>query len=211
MFIGYDERTPVAYNVAAQSILNHTSKPVSIHPLILRTLPITRRGLTEFTFSRFLVPYLCGYTGKAVFMDSDFMCRADISQMPVEDGHAVCVSKNVRRFEWPSLMAFDCAKCEILTPEFVSEATSGQLFGLAWAASVGEIPGEWNHLIGYDAPNPDAKMVHFTKGLPCFPEITGADREHGDEWNQIAQQAVSTASWQTLMGTSVHASQLSKE
>lgn len=203
IFVGYDHRQPVAFHVAAQSILNHASKPVAILPLVLPTLPINRQGLTPFTYSRFLVPWLCGYSGKAVFMDSDFMARADLCDMPIETGHAVCVSKNVRRFEWASLMVFDCEKCQKLTPEYVQTADNKSLFGMTWAESIGSIPGEWNHLVGYDAPNPDAKLVHFTQGLPCFPQTV--KDEHGEEWRRTAKQCVSSASWESLMGNSVHA------
>lgn len=207
VFIGFDHRQPIAYNVAQYSIIKHASGPVSITPLVLKTLPLTKQGLTPFTFSRFLVPWICGYEGTAIFMDSDFMCRADIHDLP-KPGNPVSVVKNERRFEWPSLMVFDCAQCKKLTPEYVQNASNKELFGLTWASSVGSLPPEWNHLVGYDPPNPDAKLVHFTKGLPCFPEIQGADREHGDEWMAYAQEVVSTASWATLMGNSVHADQL---
>ena len=59
VFIGYDPRQPVAYNVLQHSIVIRTEYPVSITPLVLETLPITRKGLTPFTWSRFLVPFLC--------------------------------------------------------------------------------------------------------------------------------------------------------
>lgn len=207
VFVGFDDRTPAAYNVAQYSIIKHAGQPVSITPLVLKTLPITRRGLTQFTYSRFLVPWLCGYEGRAVFMDSDFMVRGDIHALPMPDA-AVSVVKNVRRFEWPSLMVFDCAKCRMLTPEFVQN--DPKIMNLWWAGEIGSLPSEWNHLAGYDAPRADAKIVHYTKGLPCFPEIQGADREHGDEWWALAHECLSTASWQELMGNSVHATQLRK-
>lgn len=63
VFIGYDPRQPLAYNVMQHSIARHSSVPVAITPLILDQLPITRRGLTEFTYSRFLVPALCDFKG----------------------------------------------------------------------------------------------------------------------------------------------------
>jgi len=71
IFIGYDERQAVSYTTLQHSILETASGPVSVTPLILSTLPITRRGLTPFTFSRFLVPWLCNYQGHALFLDAD--------------------------------------------------------------------------------------------------------------------------------------------
>src|SRR5574341_2429832 len=70
--IGYDAREAVAYSVLAHSIQAHASQPVSITPLKLSQLKdvLTRERhplqSTDFSFSRFLTPYLCGYTGWAV-------------------------------------------------------------------------------------------------------------------------------------------------
>ena len=73
IFIGHDERQPVSTSVCLNSIYRRASKPVQITPLVLSQLPIDRSGLTPFTFSRFLVPWLCDYEGWALFMDCDFL------------------------------------------------------------------------------------------------------------------------------------------
>jgi hypothetical protein len=206
VFIGYDPRQPVAYHTLAHSIWTHASIPIAITRLQLNQLPITRRGLTEFTYSRFLVPYLCGYEGPALFVDSDFICRHDVMELlayaAAYPDCAVLISKNKLKFEWPSLMVFNTELCRTLTPEYI-EDTANKCFDFAWAQKVGELPATWNHLVGYDEPNPDAKMVHFTQGIPCWPETAGC--EHHDAWMASAQQAMSTVSFQALMGNSVHA------
>src|SRR5689334_10766418 len=84
VFIGYDSRETVAYGVLAHSINRHASQPVAIAPVMLGQLEgVFQREKnplqsTEFSFSRFLVPYLCGYQGWAVFMDCDMLVREDI-------------------------------------------------------------------------------------------------------------------------------------
>ena len=210
VYIGYDPRQPIAAQVLAHSISVRSTKPVAITRLQLSQLPITRRGLTEFTYSRFLVPWLCDYQGFAIFIDSDFLCLGDITDLlgiamlddlTTAQKPAVWVSKNRLRYEWPSLMIFNNNLCRTLTPEYVQD--SPQLFDLAWAAEVADLPREWNHLVGYDAPNPQAKMVHFTQGIPCWPETQ--DCEFSAEWKMVAKNAQSTVSWETLMGASVHA------
>lgn len=201
VFIGYDPRQPVAFHVAAHSIQSRSSKPVSITRLQLNQLPITRRGLTEFTFTRFLVPWLCNYQGQAIFVDADMLCRADIAQMCRLPTSAVEVVMHEKAFERPSLMTFNNELCRILTPEYVQDARNN-LFDLAWASRVGAIPKEWNHLVGYDPPNPHAKIVHFTKGVPCWPETR--DCEFAQEWLQEVRALGSTVSFQELMGKSVH-------
>lgn len=204
VFIGYDHRQPVAFQVAAHSIWTHASHPVSITRLQLNQLPLAKRGLTEFTYSRFLVPYLCQYEGTAVFVDSDFLCRTDINHLfayhLAYPEHAVFVSKNAKRFEWPSLMVFNNRLCKELTPAYVE---ANPCFDFAWASSIGDLPAEWNHLVGYDAPNQEAGMVHFTQGVPCWPETK--DCEFSAEWAQAAKETISSTDFKTLMGNSVHA------
>lgn len=82
IFIGYDSREDIAYRVARRSIERHGCNPVHIHPIeqrFMRALGVYWRpddplSSTEFSFTRFLVPYLCEYQGWAVFMDCDFWC-----------------------------------------------------------------------------------------------------------------------------------------
>lgn len=204
VFIGWDQRQPVSYNVCQQSIIEHASVPVSITPLVLETLPITRQGLTPFTYSRFLVPWLCDYEGTALFVDADTMFRGDVAELfALNDHSAVQVVKHERAFERPSLMLFNCAKCTVLTPEYVQN--SHNPLKLDWASDVGSLPKEWNHLVGYDKPNPDAKMVHFTQGMPCYKEHDKLwNAEFAQEWRDAAKRVMTIAPWETLMGTSVH-------
>src|SRR5262245_61429383 len=87
VFIGYDSRQAVLYNVAQHSILSRCSRPVSVTPIKLDQL----RGVferdrgslqsTEFSFSRFLTPYLSDYRGWALFMDCDTLLRGDLAEL----------------------------------------------------------------------------------------------------------------------------------
>lgn len=200
IFIGYDPRQPVAAQVLAHSIYHNASVPVSITFLTLKTLPIERRGLTEFTFSRYLCPYLCGFHGRSLFLDADMLVTGDIAELfalGTED--PVCVVKNRQRFEWPSMMLFNNEKCQNLTPEFI-ESQKPQL--LEWAESIGSLPSEWNHCVGYDEPRSDPKLIHFTAGIPVWPETK--DSEHAGLWQAYFMQSNSTVSHEDLMGTSVH-------
>lgn len=205
IFIGYDPRQPVSFVTLVHSLIKHSSCPLSITPLVLDTLPSWRSGLTPFTFSRFLVPRLCDYRGWAVFMDIDMMARADIAELMAlaDDRCAVMVVKNKIRFEWASLMLLNCGRCQVLTPGYVDNAAG--LLAIKWCPpeEVGDLPPAWNHLVGYDTPDPAAKLVHFTQGVPAFPETR--DCEFGEEWRATAGDAFSSVSWQKLMGNSVHA------
>jgi hypothetical protein len=67
---------------------------------------------------------------------------------------------------------------------------------------VGGLPKEWNHLVGYDPPNKDAKLIHFTQGIPIFPETK--DSEFATEWLAEYESMKGTVSWEEIMGRSVH-------
>lgn len=211
VFVGVDERQPIAYSVAQHSIWKHASKPVQIMPLKLETLPITRRGLTTFTYSRYLVPWLCSYQGHALFVDADILVRGDLAELPWAADEAVSVVPHTfvkkrgeivsTMFERNAVMLFNCAKCEVLTPEFIEKQSPNKLD--SWASSIGSLPKEWNHLVGYDEPNPAAKLVHFTMGIPCFPETR--EDEFAAEWTAAHKNLNATVPWSEIMGTSVHA------
>ncbi len=198
----------IAYNVLCQSIFARSSKPVTISPLVLNTLPISRKGLTEFTYSRFLVPWLCDYEGPAIFMDSDILVLGDIAELfeYYDETKAVSVVKMEKRFEWSSVTLFNCGHPanKILTPEYINDAEkckTPHLIDWCEEDDIGELPATWNHCVFYDDPGP-AFLVHYTAGIPLFPETRGC--EYSDEWMDEAQKANSAVSWQELMGNSVH-------
>lgn len=203
VFIGMDQRQPLAYTVLQSSIIRRSTTPVQITPLLLHQLPVERTGLTNFTFSRFVVPYLCDYEGYAVFMDADMVCLTDINELieqAKQSDAAVMVVKNPMRFEWTSLMVFNNAKCKDLTLDVIE---NGAPHELKWAGEVGELAPEYNHLVGYDEPRDDAKIVHYTQGVPCWHETE--DCEYAEEWHDEKAAALMTCTWKGLMGNSVHA------
>ena len=213
VFIGYDSRETVAYGVLAHSIHRRASVPVSIAPVMLGQLAaVFHRDTnalqsTQFSFSRFLVPYLCGYEGWAVFMDCDMLMRDDIAKLWAlrDERHAVQVVKHVHvpkedvkflgavqtKYEkknWSSVMLMNCDRCRALTPEYVNAASGLQLHQFKWLEGddlIGEIPSRWNHLVGYDAARADAALVHYTSGGPYFDEYAGC--EYAQEWREELQ------------------------
>jgi len=205
VFIGFDERQPLACHVCRSSIERHAGAPLRIEPLRLKWLPIKRRGLTDFTFSRYLCPQLCGYEGESLFLDADIIVRADLRERAAlaPADAPVSLVKNKFRLEWPSVMFFRNALCRALTPEFVE---TGNPEKFDWAQSIGELPAEWNHCVGYDSPNPQAKLIHFTQGIPCWPETQ--DCEHAETWREEHRHLNGTVSWTELMGRSVHAKRM---
>lgn len=210
IFIGYDPREAITYSVLAHSILRHASEPVSITPIALNQLHriYTREKnalqSTDFSFTRFLTPYLSDYKGWSVFMDCDMIVNDDIHNLfsHADDQYAVQVVKHnhvpteetkflgapqskYQKKNWSSVMLFNNAKCKSLTTDYVNTASGLELHQFKWLESdklIGEIPHRWNHLVAYDKPNDDVSLVHFTIGGPYFNEYQ--DCEYAKEWNE---------------------------
>ena len=209
IYIGYDPKESVAYHTLAHSILRRSSIPVTIAPLIrsqlggLYTRPRGATESTEFSLTRFLVPTLSGFQGWSLFMDCDMLCRTDIAELAAfaerSADKAVLVCKHdytpgpTRKFlnqiqtvyprkNWSSVMLFNNARCTALTAAYVNAAAGLQLQRFEWLddALIGELPLEWNWLVGEYARNPNAKIVHFTIGGPYFDEYRGCD--YAEEW-----------------------------
>ena len=206
VFCGWDSNEPVASSVLIHSLMRTAKEPISITPMILGQLPMTRERAeyqsTEFSFSRFLVPYLCEYSGRAIFLDGDMLCRSDIGELwkLTDTPHPVSVVKHdyqpkkedkflgykqsiYEKKNWSSLMVFNNPLCKALTPKVVNEGSGLFLHQFKWLQDdslIGPIPVEWNHLVEEYAPNPKAKIVHFTRGSPCFKAYSQC--EFSDEW-----------------------------
>jgi lipopolysaccharide biosynthesis glycosyltransferase len=208
VFIGYDPREAVAFTVLAHSIHERSSLPVSITPIRLSHLDhvFTRERnplqSTDFSFSRFLTPWMCDYEGWAIFMDCDMIMLEDIKNLwdLRDDRYAVQVVKHdhnpeedekflgavqtkYQKKNWSSVMLFNTAKCKALTPEYVNTASGLELHQFKWLENddlIGELPSKWNHLVGYNPPRKDAALVHYTLGGPYFHEYR--DCEYADEW-----------------------------
>ena len=227
VFIGYDPRQPISYNVLQFSILRRASVPVSITPLNIETLPITRMGLTPFTFTRYLVPWLFWGTkdhdgldefytqGWALFLDADMLVLGDVAELfkQADDSKALMVVKNKKQFEWASAMLWNCGHPAnaTLTPEWVQDEANNPfkfswLEGGAQSELIGSLPSEWNHLVGYDAPRSDAKLIHYTMGIPAFEETNMC--EYAEAWKAEHQMLNGAVPWVQLMGQSVHAAHL---
>lgn len=209
IFVGYDPREAIAYHVCSNSIIRQASQPVSIIPLALNLFTDYNEthtdGSNQFIYSRFLVPHLMGYQGWAIFIDGDMIVRDDIAKLwnlQQDDKDVMVVKHNYKtrmkqkylgsknedypRKNWSSVILWNCNSTvnQQLTPAFVQGATGAQLHRFTWIddARIGELPPEWNWLPDEYGANPDAKLLHYTLGTPCFHEF--ADTPQGNEWHK---------------------------
>lgn len=126
--------------------------------------------------------------------------KGDVAEIFQEFDAEVAMQIHQAQFEWASAMLFSNARCKILTPAYV-EDRKHVLFDYLWAQKVAHLPEEWNHCVGYQEPK-DAKLYHWTQGLPVWKETRG--RVEDPKWWEEFKNANHTVGYQELMGNSVH-------
>ena len=212
IYIGWDSREDIAYTVAKHS-MEMMSRDVNVKPLKLHELrddgiytrSVDKLGSTEFTFTRFLVPYLNDYKGWALFTDCDVLALDDMNKLfeLADDKYALmCVKHDYTpsetmkmdgqqqtiypRKNWSSVVLWNCShpSNSVVTPELVNTESGMYMHRFMWLKDeeIGEIPYQWNYLVGW-YQSKDPKLVHYTEGGPWFEEYRSC--EYSKEWKDI--------------------------
>lgn len=194
LFCGYDHREAVGFHVFVASVLRGTDALLQFSPM----QDSQGDGSNAFTYARFLVPQRCLYEGWAIFADAcDMLCLGDIADLwqMRDERYAVQVVKHdyrtrhpvkyvgtemqsanrdYGRKNWSSLMLINCA-----APEWKAAAKTGleshQFAGFD-DERIGELPAAWNVLVDEEQDDSDAKLLHWTAGIPSFPHYKNARR-----------------------------------
>lgn len=163
VFIGWDSREDIAFQVAKKTLIENASIPVDVYPIKLDELvadglysrDIDPLAATEFTYSRFFTPHLAGFEGWALFIDCDFLFFGDVAELSnyMSDEIAVaCVKheytpKNETKMDgqiqtiyprknWSSFMLLNCSHPSTirLTAAEVNSQSGAYLHRMQWAA-----------------------------------------------------------------------------
>ena len=208
IFIGWDSRFPEPADVLRYSLLKHSSIPLDIRYLKLDELGLNRTvdplASTEFTYTRFLLPHLCNFQGKAMFLDNDMLCLGDVRELDELDmgPYALrvvqhdyqptatvkmygCPQTSYPRKNWSSMMLMDCGKLRLWSKHVVETQTGAYLhrFQDIPDATIGEIPKTWNTL---DWMDETTKLIHYTNGGPWFEEYK--NHEHAGVWYKMRDE-----------------------
>lgn len=131
VFIGSSSK-----NLIEEKVLAHTLRARARSPLEIRVMDTEARpalgGVTLFSLARFEIPSLCGYSGKAIYLDSDQIVLSDISELwnfdlgdaaaaavpmarakmgrPYRDSHPNVEELSRGGYFLSSVMLLDCAK-----------------------------------------------------------------------------------------------------
>jgi hypothetical protein len=215
LWFGHEDRAEVGTTVFIKSVIDRAKTPVAIVPITRLSTGAFKEGTNAFTFRRFLVPWAMNYIGQAVFVDgADMLCRADINEIVSEASlsNAVSVVKHryrtkhrrkycrtameaanvdYERKQWASVMVINCAHFawRKVDPEFVMKTPALDLLQLKFIPDdrIGELPIVWNWLADEHGVNPDAKLIHFTAGIPAFDYYRHSPMS--DEWHQTLKDA----------------------
>lgn len=188
VFVGTDESQTVATRVLEHSIRRHASEPVTIHPMANLNVPRPRKAAnrprTGFSFARFLIPQLCGYRGRALYVDADMQVFSDLAELweiPFGDQTVLCTNQpdapdawaNHRSFFEPgrqmSVMLLDCSRLDWRIEEIVGGLDEERydyrdlMFNMCIvdaAAIEDRIPPEWNCLEWHEPGR--SKLTHYT-------------------------------------------------
>jgi lipopolysaccharide biosynthesis glycosyltransferase len=188
VFVGTDRSQLLAVSVLEYSIKRHTTAQVEVTPLLDLPVPQPKdprnSQRTGFSFSRFCIPKLAGYKGKAIYMDADMLVMHDIRELwniPFE-GAKVIVQKEVKfdnvstlkagapdkRKKQCAVMLLDCERLDWAIESLVSDMDAGrydydQLMHNLCVLQDDDIkygvPFEWNSLEHWDR---DTRLIHYT-------------------------------------------------
>lgn len=188
IFVGTDESQRVATRVLEYSIRQHTSSPVLFEPMFHLRMPTPRdkqnRPRTGFSFYRFAIPKLCGYRGRALYLDADMQVFSDISELwdiPFGEQRVLCTNQPDTPEKWNhsgsffqpgrqmSVMLLDCDRLNWNVDQIIQgldeQAYTYQqlMFDLCLVEPheiEDRIPPEWNCLEWFE---PDqTRLLHYT-------------------------------------------------
>lgn len=217
LFAGFDEREEIGFSTFCSSVIHNSSVPVSITAVgnaLLAGLAAKRADdeSTDFAHARFLIPWMRGYRGWAIFCDgSDMLVRADIAELwelrnpycavqvvkhEYQTRHPrkfvgtsmECDNRDYERKNWSSVMLMNCSSFawRDLTPVSIKLMSGEYLhqFKFITEDRIGGLPELWNWLPDEFGENDEAKLLHFTAGIPAFPHY--ANTPMAAEWAAAA-------------------------
>ena len=167
IFLGYDSREDIAYQVCRSSILRQSSS-ASVYALRQNTLrelglyerPVDSTATTEFSLTRFLTPFVAATDGWTVFADCDFLFTTDATKVlaGLDRSKAVYVVQHdytprfgvkmdekaqttYPRKNWSSFMVFNGSHPDVkaLTPTVVNGAAPSHLHRFGWVKNDADV------------------------------------------------------------------------
>ena len=219
VFIGSGEASLLERKVAIYSLRKHSKRNLDIYVFngthnaielndkepFLAPLPLhlKYRNITEFSLYRYLIPQLCDYQGKAIYMDSDIICLTDIGELfdtPLNGNDFLAKADAYQHrgedFWALSVMLIDCKTCRFDLEKYYKEIDRGlysdrelacmsPAFRTHHPLKIGKLNPQWNMLDYY---NEETKLIHYTN-LYTQP-WKSSNHRYGELWFQYFQEAI---------------------
>jgi hypothetical protein len=186
VYVGTDRSQALAVKILEYSIKKHAKVPVQVISMLDLPVPLPKdpqqRQRTGFSFSRFCIPKLNNYAGRAVYMDADMIVFKDIKELadmdfgnykvilqkPLNNSPLPDSRRNRRRVRQCAVMLLNCEKLDwdidkiiagLDNKEYVYTELMSELCILK-DEDIGEVlPFEWNSLEHYDS---NTRLLHYT-------------------------------------------------
>jgi hypothetical protein len=216
VFIGSGEASLLECRTAIHSLRKHTKRDLDIYVfngthnavrlndgepfLAPMSLRIKYQNITEFSLYRYLIPELCNYQGKAIYIDSDTVCLSDIGELfdtPMGDADFLAKHEAYPGEElWGlSVMLIDCQKCRFDLATIIDEIEAG-LYSMTDFSrmgprflkhhpyNIGRLDPAWNV---FDQWDQTTRLIHYTNLLAQpwkYP-----NHPYGDLWFRYFNEA----------------------
>ena len=224
IFIGSGEQSLLERKVLIYSLRKHTQRELDIQvfngshnaiecegseplPAPL-SLSLKYRNLTEFSLYRYLIPELCSFQGRAIYLDSDMVCLTDIGELydtKLNGCDFLAKRDHHRDGEKPwglSAMLIDCERCRFPLAQIFQEIDAGlytysefSRMGKKFLAhhhyQPGELDPQWNV---YDRCDAQTKLIHYTELFTQPWKYPG--HPYGEIWFSYLREA-QAADWIT--------------
>ncbi len=218
VFIGSGEASLLERKTLIYSLKKNTRRPLDLYvfngthnaiehndePPVLAPMPlhIKYRNYTEFSLYRYLIPQLCGHSGKAIFLDSDMLCLGDIGELfdtPVDDYDFLAKADAYYLGGWgPSVMLINCDRCRFDLEAICADIDRGRFtmrnfthfnseFLKHYPLRLGQLDPRWNE---FDRHDSQTRLIHYT----CLHTQPWKFARHpdGDLWFRYFREAIDT-------------------
>jgi len=153
VFVGTDSDIHgKAEKALAHSIRKNSSTP-DVQVNFMR--PGWKSGCTGFTNHRFLIPWICGFEGYAIYLDVDMLVLGDIAELWSYKTPGTWCTTPMR----DDVSVIDCSRFDWLVPERIQSQKKDQIRSALRSFMQPSIPGQWNVI---DKVFPDTKLIHYS-------------------------------------------------
>lgn len=217
VFIGSGEASRIERKTAILSLRKHTTRPLDIYVingthnsiqlndeepfLAPMSLRVKYRNITEFSLYRYLIPELCNYQGRAIYVDSDTICLADVGELfdtPMEGADFLAKYEADEQVWGMSVVLVDCEKSRFDLETIIDEIDAGlysitdfsrmsQRFLAHHPYKIGRLDPAWNDFDKYEE---GTKLIHYTALLSQPWKYH--DHPYGELWFRYFYEALAS-------------------